>query len=396
VKAAAQVAAFTLGFFAPAGGHARWEYHTRRGDGMTDEFDIKQQRLQVLFDRRGLDGVILRRVSSFAWATCGGASYVNTAAASGAAALLITRDRRWVITDNVEAGRLEQEQGLAEQGWEWQVHPWHEPPPSSHQLVPGLKLGTDEAAPGLEDLSADLARLRAALTPAEGERMRALGANCAAAMQAAIAAVRPGQTEHQAAARLAAEAESRGLQPIVNLVAADERIFNFRHPLPSGKTLERYLMLVLCGRRHGLVCSITRLVHFGPLPEALRAKAQAVAAIDAAFIAATRPGAAIADIFLGAQRAYAEAGYADEWRLHHQGGPAGYEPREFVATPASTDIVSPGQAYAWNPSITGTKSEDTILVGESGNEVVTAIDGWPSLEATAGGQTLQRPAILEA
>ncbi len=39
-----------------------------------------------------------------------------------------------------------------------------------------------------------------------------------------------------------------------------------------------------------LVCSITRLVHFGLLPDEVRRKAEATARIDATSIAATRPG----------------------------------------------------------------------------------------------------------
>ena len=129
------------------------------------------------------------------------------------------------------------------------------------------------------------------------------------------------------------EAVRRGMQPIVNLVAADERIFKFRHPLPTDKKLEKYAMLVLCGRRKGLVCSITRLVHFGPLPDEVRCKTQKLAGIDAALILATRPGAQIRDVFNSGLKAYDAAGYADEWQLHHQGGPAGYESREFVGRP---------------------------------------------------------------
>ena len=152
-------------------------------------------------------------------------------------------------------------------------------------------------------------------------------------MDQAIRAVRPGMTEFQIAGLLAEASQSRGVQPIVNLIATDQRIYTFRHPLPTAKTLERYAMMVLCGRAHGLVCSLTRLVHFGPLPAELRRKAEAVAVIDAAFIAATRPGRTLGDVLARAVQAYADSGFADEWRLHHQGGPAGYEPRERIATP---------------------------------------------------------------
>jgi antitoxin VapB len=262
-------------------------------------------------------------------------------------------------------------------------------------LTQGLKLGADGPYPGTTDLSGDLARLRANLTSEEGERFRALGRLCAEAMERAVRAVRPGQTEYQIAGSLAHEAQSRGAQAIVNLVATDGRIFNYRHPLPTSKKLERYAMLVLCGRQQGLVCSVTRFVHFGRLPDDLRRKTEAVAQVDATFIAATRPGQTLGAIFQRARAVYAETGFPDEWTLHHQGGPAGYEPREFIATPGSDDAVLLGQVYAWNPSITGTKSEDTVLVGETGNEVLTAIEDWPTLRVTVEGQDYARPAILE-
>ncbi len=360
------------------------------------EFDEKQKRIQALLAEHQLDALLLQRVSSFAWATCGAASYVNTATTDGAASRLITPTGRYVITNNIEATRIEQEEKLGEQGWQFRVAPWHGVNNAVAELTRGLKLGADGAYPGATNLANEIARLRANLTPEEGERFRVLGRACAAAMEQTIRAVRPGQTEYEIAARLGQETQARGAQPIVNLIATDERIFRFRHPLPTDKKLDKYAMLVLCGRQAGLVCSITRLAHFGKLPDDLRRKADACAHIDATFIAATRPGATLSSIFQRAVKAYAETGFADEWQLHHQGGPAGYEPREYLATPAATDVVLLGQAYSWNPSITGTKSEDTILVGASGNEVITTTAGLPTLSvALADGKMIARPAILE-
>ena len=361
------------------------------------EFERRQTQVQSFLAERDLDALLLQRVSSFAWATCGAASYVNTATTFGEATLVITQTGRYLITNNIEATRLEQEEKLVKQGWEFRVGPWHEGQDTIAELTRGLRIGADVSLPGTTDLSAELSRLRANLSPEEVERFRSLSRQCAEAMEGAIRAVRPGQTEYQIAGLLAQEADSRGAQAIVNLIATDERIFSFRHPLPTDKKLDRYAMLVLCGRRWGLVCSITRLVHFGPLPDELRRKSEAVAQVDGAFITATRPGRTLGDIFEVAQEAYAKAGFADEWRLHHQGGPAGFEPREYVAVPGSTDLVSVGQVYAWNPSITGAKSEDTVLVGKDGNEVLTTIPDWPMLSVTVEGQTgaMLRPAILE-
>jgi Xaa-Pro aminopeptidase len=357
------------------------------------EFELKQNRIQALLAKHHLEALLLQRVSSFAWATCGAASYINTAATTGEASLLITPSRRYVITNNIEAPHYEHEEQLRTQGWEFQINPWYEAPPP---IAAGLKLGADVAYPGAVNLAGEIAHMRADLLPEEGKRFRTLGRLCAEAMNSAIRAVRPGQTEQQLAAMLAQEAQSRGAQPTVVLIATDDRIFRFRHPLPAGKKLERYAMLILCGRQRGLVASITRLIHFGPLPAELRHKMQATARVDAAYIAATRPGRSLDEVFRRAAAAYAETGFANEWQLHHQGGSAGYEPREYLGLPGGTEVVAAGQAYAWNPSITGTKSEDTILVGEEENEVLTAIAGWPMLTVElADGQKLARPAVLE-
>jgi Xaa-Pro aminopeptidase len=145
----------------------------------------------------------------------------------------------------------------------------------------------------------------------------------------------------------------------------------------------------------GLICSITRLVHFGPLPAEIRRKEKATAQIDAAIIAATRPNYTMGDIFHIAQSAYASAGFPEEWKFHHQGGSAGYAPREITAKPSSMQPITLGQAYAWNPSITGVKSEDTFIVGDQGNEILTDMENWPFIEVEIGDQKIHRPAILE-
>jgi antitoxin VapB len=359
------------------------------------ELTDKLSRIRTLAAKHNLEAVLLQRVSSIAWMTCGASVYVNTARSESEASLLITPKKQYLFTNNIEAARLEKEEGLATQGWGFNVVPWFETTTAVQELTDGQRLGADGLFPGALDLSGEIAHLRADLTPKEGERFRTLGRLCGQAMDNATRSVQPGQNEFEIAGVLASEAEQRGVQAIVNLIATDDRIFKFRHPLPTAKKLERYAMLVLCGRWQGLVCSVTRLVHFGRLPGEIRRKAEAVARIDAEMIAATRPGRSLGEIFQIAVTGYARAGYPDEWRLHHQGGPAGYEPREYTATPYSTETVAVGQAYAWNPSIIGAKSEDTILVGENGNEVLTAIPGWPTITVNVDGYAIERPMILE-
>jgi Xaa-Pro aminopeptidase len=218
---------------------------------MNEELQIKLSRMHALLDKHQVDGLLLRRVSSFAWATCGAPSYINTAATEGGASLLITREKRYLLTNNIEAPRLEQEFSLAEQGWEFRVSPWTEPQKELGKLVGGMRLAADGSFPGAVDVSGEVARLRSSLTEAEGERFRQLGGICAEAMVSALQAVRPGMSEYEIAAALDQETQARGAQPIVNLIAADERVYRYRHPLPTDKKLEKYAMLVLCGRKWG-------------------------------------------------------------------------------------------------------------------------------------------------
>ncbi len=111
-------------------------------------------------------------------------------------------------------------------------------------------------------------------------------------------------------------------------------------------------------------------------------------------VTATTPGATGAELFQAAARAYADAGFPSEELRHHQGGATGYRSREWIAHPQSRETVQARQAFAWNPTVTGTKVEETMLVHEQGFEVVTASPDWPAIPLNVGGQVLAAPAIL--
>jgi Xaa-Pro aminopeptidase len=87
--------------------------------------------------------------------------------------------------------------------------------------------------------------------------------------------------------------------------------------------------------------------------------------------AASRPGVSLAELHDRCRDLYAEVGLPDEWRRHHQGGLTGYRTRETIATPATTTVLQPGHALAWNPSAPGVKAEETFVVREQGTTSVT-------------------------
>jgi len=58
------------------------------------------------------------------------------------------------------------------------------------------------------------------------------------------------------------------------------------------------------------------------------------------------------------------------------------------------ETVLENQAFAWNPSITGTKSEDTIIAMADQTEVLSTDEQWPILEVEYAGNKMARPDIL--
>jgi antitoxin VapB len=351
------------------------------------EVERKHGRLRDLLQTRGAKSLWILTVRNLSWVTAGAEVAIDTSSEMAPYSILITPEKRTIITSNIELPRLRDEERFEDLGFEFAVSDWYtgDLPP-----MPGLIRDVDEA------VGAEIQRLRWVLDDDEQARLRALGSDTAAALESAVLAASPGESEWEIAARLDAACRQRGGQAIVNLVATDERIARFRHPYITGHRLEKLLMMVVCMRRGGLFAAATRLAYFGALPPALRDKQDKVAAIDAAGMAASRVGRTLGDAFAALQAAYQSQGEGGQWKHHHQGGLIGYGSRERVATPADPLVIEPGMAFAWNPSIVGCKSEDTILVGADGFEIVTqASTSWPYIEVGLGGQSIRRPAILE-
>ena len=62
--------------------------------------------------------------------------------------------------------------------------------------------------------------------------------------------------------------------------------------------------------------------------------------------------------------------------------------RGMITRPGAAEVITPGTAFAWNPTVRGAKSEDTFVVARSGPATsVSNTANWP---VTAVG----RPAIL--
>jgi antitoxin VapB len=247
----------------------------------------------------------------------------------------------------------------------------------------------------LVPLPHDFSELRWSLTDEEISRYRECGSRASRAMEQTCRALKPDLTGHDIAAILDHHIHEAELNPLVTLVAVDDQITRFRHPIPKSVKMRRHAMLVTCAEMAGLIACVTRFVHVGPIPAELKAKQQAICNIETAVNLSTKPGRTLGEIFEDLTKAYADNGHADQWKFHHQGGSTGYNPRDAVATPGNGIRVVENQAFAWNPSIVGAKSEDTMLVTSSGIEVLTGSSPqWPTVKGTSRLGELQRADIL--
>lgn len=359
-----------------------------------EEMAEKLARVRRWLAAKGAGAVHLAGNGAFAWITCGGDNCVSLSSPEGVAAVLVTRDHAFLLAANNELARIVEEEvaGLPLEPIAW---PWHQPAQARtgvDRLAAGVVV-SDLGQLGLAHVDASFDALRFTLLPPEIERYRRLGQDAAAAVETACEEARPGQREHDVAARVVHACAARGIQPLVVLVAGDRRISQYRHPAPTESTWQHALLVALTGRRMGLHASLTRMVSARPPDAALAARFGAVQRVDAAMLLASRPGATLGDVLARAQVEYADVGFPSEWELHHQGGLTGYAGRERFAVPGEHHVLREAQVVAWNPSITSVKSEDTVLVTTHGPEVLTATDRWPRDLVRVAEGAVERPAL---
>lgn len=346
-----------------------------------NEIEIKTSRLCEMLAKNGLAGVLLNSQYNFAWLTGGGSNAVNLSAETGVGSLFVRRDgKRFAIANNIEIERIMTEEISTEHFTPIAVD-WRDEksvPDLLAREARKLSAGMGEpisdlpVSPGMRPAEGLVAPCRYQLTENETARYRSLGSDASEALDRVIERIVPGDSESKIADVVAEEVRRIGAAPIVVLAGADDRLNRYRHPVPTSNTWKRTLLIVLCARRAGLVANLSRLACVGPPGDVLIRNTESATRIFERACASTAVGRSGAEIYREIERAYAAEGFADEILNHHQGGATGYKSREWFAHPASGEIVHLNQAFAWNPSITGTKVEETIILGNDGIEFITS------------------------
>ncbi|MGB2751450.1 MAG: aminopeptidase P family protein [Pyrinomonadaceae bacterium] len=362
---------------------------------MVSELDEKIGRLQQVLEREKLGGVLVNAQHNFAWLTGGATNGIDLSRENGAASLLVTADgNTYILASNIEMPRmLAEEVSVAD--FEPVEYSWQDEKASgkfvidkAKSLISGGEVATDYQIEG------KVAQCRYSLTQDEIGRYRSLGKDAGTAVRRVIDNIEPGESEIKIAEKLRHNLAVGGMTSVVTLVAADERISQYRHPVPTAKRWNNTLLLVTCAKRGGLIASLSRMVCIGEVPDELKIRTEAAAFINARFMHATRPGVTGAVLYTVAANAYAEQGFADEIKRHHQGGAAGYRTRDWVAHPISGEVVQEDQAFSWNPSLTGTKVEETCIVAGGGIEVITATADVPVITTVVDGIEYHSPGVI--
>lgn len=340
----------------------------------------------------GYQGILLRQTNNFAWISEGGDSTIVRNNSCGVAEWYITQERIVLIVDETEKNRIIDEE-LPQVDFAYEVASclWYE---DKNQLLRDV-IGDDHsvgdvAFAHLPAVDHQLIPYRSQLSQAEQARFRQLCQESAEIVETVARTFHQGMSEHEVEAQVAHACLVKGIHPHVILVSSDQRLYDYRHPMPTAKKIEKQAMIVLCGSRGGLIADVTRIVHFGPLSQELVENQEQAAFISATMMHATQPGTTIKTILQTAIATYAQVGKPQDWQILHQGGLAGYATREFLATPEHEAIVQVNQAYAWNPMLPGVKCEDTFLVTEGGLDILTQTQTWPTIDVAG----LKRPVIL--
>lgn len=357
-----------------------------------------------MLSAENLGGVLLNAQHNFAWLTGGKSNGINLSTENGACFLFIHQDgKRYVLANNIEMPRLLREEISADE-FEPVEFSWQDEKSSGDFVIEKAKSILNKSGEIASDLLLNsslrsieslISRCRYQLTVQEIERYRALGKDADRALREVFESVNPGETEIQIARETRNSLSKFGINSVVTLVGADARIENYRHPVPTENVWKKVLLIAVCAKRDGLIANLSRISCLGSVPGELRRKTDTVVKVLGEILKKTTPGTSGAELYEAAKGAYDAYGYADEIYKHHQGGACGYKTRDWVAHPKSAEIVQENQAFAWNPTITGTKVEETFIINNNDElENLTSSNNFSSISVEVHKQTVFLTDIL--
>lgn len=351
-------------------------------NSLNQEVDRKLEFIRKTLTETGSIALRLRGTDWFAWATAGGSNTVLLAAETGVAEVLITAENAFVLTDEIEAQRLQDEELPA--NFQLHIYPWADVSQRESfvkEITAGGNVMSDRPTDRERAIDPSLQSRKQVMMSSELERYREVGRLASEAMTEVLSAAKPTWTEYQLAGAGAEALWARGLHPALTLAAGERRLPLYRHATPTGEQIGKQAMLVFCARGSGLYANLTRFVCFGSLEKQDAELHEKVREIEAAALNSCGPGVSLNAVYNVLKNTYEQQGYPQAIREHHQGGTTGYLAREIVANPGTSEILEENSVVAWNPSLPGAKIEDTFVISSDGTlENLTFDRTWPTIE----------------
>ncbi|MFO7882662.1 MAG: aminopeptidase P family N-terminal domain-containing protein [Kosmotogaceae bacterium] len=357
---------------------------------------IKQLRELILKERS--KALLISRTDNFSWLTFGARGHITLDMKESVASILITPDRLYLLVDNIEKGRIINEEIPEElqDFFEVVVYNWWESEYNAlNEITSNNYLISDSGLYGTNNVYEKISPFRYILSEVEINNYKWLGKTCDKVLYEVMQMLTPVMTELEIQGKIYSRLASEGIEPLLTIVFGKESASLYRHNLSRNISVEKKVFVSICARYKGLVLSTTRSILFENVEKIVK-QHRNNCYVDSVAIAGSRSGRKLNEVFRDIISAYSKVGKNDEWKLHHQGGLAGYNPREIKATPKENYELAINNAVAWNPTITGTKSEDTVIIEKNDNEIISYPNEseWPCIDFNINGKIIRRPDIM--
>ncbi|WP_230968529.1 hypothetical protein [Nostoc sp. WHI] len=223
-------------------------------NSINQEISYKLGLMRKALSETGAMGMRLRGSDWFAWSTSGASNTVLLATDTGVAEVLVTAEEAWILTDEIEAQRLQDEElpGKEESPdrlYKLHINPWADKVAREsfvREVTNGGKILSDIPTAHENPLLLSLINQKRVIMPIELERYRRVGRLASEAMTEVLLKAQPTWTEYQLAGAGAEALWSRGLHPALTLVAGERRLPLYRHATPKQEVLGHAAMLVFC------------------------------------------------------------------------------------------------------------------------------------------------------
>lgn len=345
------------------------------------------KRLREYIDKNNIDAVILNRRSSFSWFSQGESS-MNFYTDFGLVYIYIDKNDAFCYTSNNEAPRIEKE--IFKGTIPVKTFSWAEGPQKNIQkLIEGKNINGDFSFPNIKEDFANIKKLRYSLFDDQIEIAYELGKKSVYILEKTMKNIKAGLKEYQIEAEIRYAFGKENIELPVLLIASDNNLNIYRHPLPTNNMSNERFMAVLCPRYKGVVIALSRIVYFRKRTEEEKKRDEIICKINNMLMNETNIGVNSKTLWDFMIKTYEEEGVKTEYLNHHQGGAIGFESREWILRPNLDETIRENQMIAYNPTLLGTKAEETLLMKGNGKEIITIGNDFPTL--THNGMTSTLP-----